>query len=140
MNRRFSPTLIRTPDGRPGGGMDGRMARLRPVRLYRMRRPYTHIQTVVQPEPQPEPAEATQPKLQPIPSGQFYRVISPVEESLVTPPLASELVKALEQFARSNGFSAEQPLSVSFKRGTLGLHRFGRAADIYDVGGKGVGQ
>src|SRR5262249_42707962 len=33
-----------------------------------------------------------------------------------------------------------EALGVSFKRGALGLHRFGRAADIYAVGGKGVGQ
>jgi hypothetical protein len=46
----------------------------------------------------------------------------------------------LEQFAQANGFSAEQPLSIAFGRGTLGLHRFGRAADIYAVGDKGVGQ
>jgi hypothetical protein len=39
-----------------------------------------------------------------------------------------------------NGFSAEQPLDISFGRGTLGLHRFGRAADVYAIGGKGVGQ
>jgi hypothetical protein len=46
----------------------------------------------------------------------------------------------LEQFAQANGFSAEQPLSIAFGRGTLGLHRFGRAADIYAVGDKGIGQ
>jgi|SRR5262245_27416432 len=132
MNRKVPPTLVRTTDGR--------MARLRPVRLYRLRRPHTHTQTIIQPAPQPEPAEPTQPELQPMPSGQFYRVVSPGEEALVTPPLAGELGKALEQFAQSNGSSAEQPLSVSFKRGTLGLHRFGRAADFYDVGGKGIGQ
>jgi hypothetical protein len=67
-------------------------------------------------------------------------VVTPVHESLVTPQLVSELSKALDQFAQANGFSAEQPLSVSFKRGTLGLHRFGRAADIYAVAGKGIGQ
>jgi hypothetical protein len=67
-------------------------------------------------------------------------VVSPAQESLVTPPLASELSKALEQFAQSNGFSAERPLDIAFKRGTLGLHRFGRAADIYAAGGKGIGQ
>lgn len=132
MNRRGPSQFVRTPDGR--------MARLRPVRLMRPRHPHPHMQTIIQPAPQPEPVEPNQPKLQPIPNGQFYRVVSPGEEAMVTPHLASELGKALEQFAQSNGFNAEQPLSVSFKRGTLGLHRFGRAADIYDVGGKGVGQ
>ncbi|MDX2033441.1 MAG: hypothetical protein SF339_22385 [Blastocatellia bacterium] len=123
MNRRRPPNLVRAPSGQ--------RARLRPVRLFRLRHP------LVQVAPQPE---MTQVPLQPIPSGQFYRVASPVEESLVTSPLATELGKALEQFAQSNGFSAEQPLSITFKRGTLGLHRFGRAADIYAAGGKGIGQ
>ena len=140
MNRQVPPKFVRTPDGRMDGRMDGRGARLRPVRLYRLKHPHQHTQTIIQPALQTEPAEPDQSKLQPIPAGQFYRVASPAEESLVAPPLASELGKALEQFARSNGFSAEQPLSVSFKRGALGLHRFGRAADIYDVGGKGIGQ
>ncbi len=132
MNRRGPSKFVRTPDGR--------MARLRPIRLFRMKHPRTQVQVTIQPPPQPETAESDQPKLQPIPMGKFYRVVSPAEESLVTPLLASELGKALEQFAQSNGFSAEQPLSVSFKRGSLGLHRFGRAADIYAAGGKGIGQ
>jgi hypothetical protein len=92
------------------------------------------------PQPQPESAESNQSNLQPIPNGQFYRVVSPAQESLVMPPLASELSKVLEQFAQSNGFSAEQPLDIAFKRGALGLHRFGRAADIYAAGAKGIGQ
>src|SRR5215475_12529317 len=132
MNRRGPSKFVRTPDGRK--------ARLRPIRLFRMKHPRAQVQVTIQPPPQPETAESDQPKLHPIPVGKFYRVVSQVEESLVTPLLASELGKALEQFAQSNGFSAEQPLSISFKRGTLGLHRFGRAADIYAAGGKGIGQ
>jgi hypothetical protein len=114
------------------------MARMRPVRLLRLKHPRVQTQVTTLHPQQPERAETG--NLQPIPNGQFYRVVSPVEESLVTPTLASELSKALEQFAQTNGFSAEQPLGVSFKRGTLGLHRFGRAADIYAIGGKGIGQ
>jgi hypothetical protein len=45
-----------------------------------------------------------------------------------------------EEFARENRFTAERPLSVSFGRGTLGLHRLGRAADIYAVGEKSLSQ
>jgi hypothetical protein len=116
------------------------MARMRPVRLLRLKHPRVQTQITISQTPQPESAEPGQSGLQSIRNGQFYRVVSPAEESLVTPPLASELSKALEQFAQSNGFTAEQPLDVSFKRGTLGLHRFGRAADIYAVGGKGIGQ
>jgi hypothetical protein len=132
MNRRASSRMVRTPGGRT--------ARLRPVRLFRRKHPRVQTQVTILSPQQAESAEPGQSGLQPIRNGQFYRVVSPAEESLVTPPLASELSKALEQFAQSNGFSAEQPLSVSFKRGTLGLHRFGRAADIYAVGGKGIGQ
>ncbi|MBO0724186.1 MAG: hypothetical protein J2P52_01190 [Blastocatellia bacterium] len=132
MNRRAPFQYLRTSEGRVG--------RLRPVRLLRLAR--SHAQTIepILYQPQPESAESNQSNLQPIPNGQFFRVVSPVEESLVTPPLAIELSKALEQFAQSNGFSAERPLDVSFKRGVLGLHRLARAADIYAVGGKGVGQ
>ena len=83
---------------------------------------------------------ANPPQPQPIPSGQSYRVESPPDQGLVVPQLADEVSKVLEQFAQSAGFTAERPLSVVFKRGTLGLHRFGRAADIYAVGGKGLGQ
>lgn len=129
MNRRPSSKLVRTPGGR--------MARPRPRHFFRLP-PQIHV--VIPTPPQPEAAEAAQAPLHPIPTGQFYRVVSPAEESLVTPLLARELGKALEQFAQSNGFSAEQPLPVAFKRGTLGLHRFGRAADMYAAGGKGIGQ
>jgi hypothetical protein len=75
-----------------------------------------------------------------MPSGQTYRLTSPPEHSLVIPPLAGALRQVLEPFAQTNGFSAEQPLSIAFGRGTLGLHRFGRAADLYAVGDKSVGQ
>jgi hypothetical protein len=67
-------------------------------------------------------------------------VTSLPEVSLVTPPLAQALSHLLEQCAKANGFSAEKPLDVAFGQGTLGLHRFKRAADIYAVGGKGLGQ
>jgi hypothetical protein len=136
--------VLRTPDGR--------LVQLRPVRLYRLTPP--HAQTPVQmtppqaaelnssSKPAPTAAEQTmrQPALQPIPSGQTYRVASPPEHSLVTPQLASALHQVFEPFAQANGFSAEQPLSVSFGRGTLGLHRAGRAADIYAVGEKDLSQ
>jgi hypothetical protein len=109
------------------------------VRFFPLHPP-AQVHVTIQPAPQSEAAKAAQARLQPIPAGQFFRVVSPAEESLVTPALASELNRALDQFAQSNGFSAEQPLSITFKRGTLGLHRFGRAADIYAIGGKGIGQ
>ena len=137
--------VIRTPDGR--------LVQLRPVRLFRPTPSGTQTPVQMTPPPhtarpnassQPAPLAAEQttpdPALQPIPSGQTYRVTSPPEHSLVTPPLASTLHQVFEQFAPANGFSAEQPLSISFGRGTLGLHRFGRAADIYAVGEKDLSQ
>src|SRR5215510_12522968 len=136
--------VIRTPDGR--------LVQLRPVRLYRVTPPGPQApvqmttQRTARPNPSSQPAPAAdeqtrrQPALQPIPSGQTYRVTSPPEHSLVTPPLATALHQVFEQFAQANGFSAEQPLSVSFRRGTLGLHRSSRAADIYAVAEKGLSQ
>jgi hypothetical protein len=136
--------VIRTPDGR--------LVQLRPVRLYRVTPPSPQApaqmtpQHAARPNPsgQPAPAAAEQtrrhPALQPIPSGQAYRVTSPPEHSLATAPLASALQQVFEKFAPANGFSAEQPLSVSLRRGTLGLHRAGRAADIYAVGEKDLSQ
>jgi len=136
--------MIRTPYSR--------FVRRRPVWLRRLTPPVA--QTPVQmttiyaagtnssSQPVPTAAEppTRHPALQPIPSGQTYRVTSPPEHSLVTPPLASALHQVFEEFARKNGFTAEQPLSIAFGRGTLGLHRLGRAADIYAVGAKGIGQ
>ena len=141
--------LIRTPDGR--------LVQLRPVRLHgapqpRVGQPRPHTQApmarprAAAPHAPNQPAPATteettsQSEAQPIPSGQAYRVTSPPEHSLVTPPLAQQLSQILEQFAQASGFSAERPLDAAFGRGTLGLHRFSRAADIYAIGGKGLGQ
>jgi hypothetical protein len=132
MRRQGSPGSVRPPHGR--------IARLRRVRFLRRLHPGVYTQLTIQPEPQPEPAEPGQPKLQPVPSGQSYRVISQAEAALVIPALASELSKVLELFAKSNGFNAGKPLTVAFGRGTLGLHRFGRAADIYAIDGKGIGR
>jgi hypothetical protein len=131
---------------------DGRLVQLRPVRLYRVTPPSPQAPAQMTPQPaarpnpssQPAPAAAEQtrrhPALQPIPSGQAYRVTSPPEHSLATAPLASALQQVFEKFAPENGFSAEQPLSVSLRRGTLGLHRAGRAVDIYAIGEKGLRQ
>ncbi len=136
---------------------DGRLVQLRPVRLSRVAAshvtpPHPHTQApmthprAAAPHASSQPAPTTteettrQPESQPIPSGQAYHVTSPPEHSLVTPPLAHALSQILEQFAPVNGFSAERPLDVAFGQGTLGLHRFRRAADIYAIGGKGLGQ
>lgn len=73
-------------------------------------------------------------------SGRFFRVVSPPENALVTPPLSQSLNKVLELLAQANGFTPENPLAVFFGRGTLGLHRSYRALDIYGIGGKGLDQ
>ena len=74
MRRRAPSKIVRT--------QDGRMARLRPVRLYRLKRRQAQINVTIQPTPQQEPAEQNQPNLQPIQNGQYYRVVSPAEEAL----------------------------------------------------------
>lgn len=73
-------------------------------------------------------------------SGKFFRVVSPPQEALVTPQLGRELAHVLDEFAQNAGFDEINPLPVHFGHGFMGLHRFHRAADIYAVGGKGLGQ
>jgi len=101
--------------------------------IYRMRPAPIVRASQVGAQRQPEGA-------QPIQSGRLYRVTSPPEQALVTAPLARELRQVLEEFGKANGFTPEKPLEITFGRGVLGLHRFARAADIYGVGGKGIGQ
>src|SRR4030095_919735 len=104
--------VIRTPDGR--------LVPLRPVRLYRVTPPGAQTPVQMAPPHTTRPNSTSQsastaaeqttrrPALQPMPSGQTYRVTSPPEHSLVTPPLASALRQVFEEFARKNGFTAAQ--------------------------------
>lgn len=73
-------------------------------------------------------------------SGRSFRVASPPANALVTPDLASELEHVLEKFALEAGFDARHPVGVFFRPGVFGHHRVGRAADIYAVGGVGIGE
>ncbi|MBI1925779.1 hypothetical protein HYR99_16205 [Candidatus Poribacteria bacterium] len=139
--------VIMTPDGRiiHPAMRDFANLNLRPMRLYRMTKPGESAmppQGQSQPTPHRAPAGASGRRsgLHPVPSGHSLRVVSPPEDALVTSQLARELGQVLEQFAQTSGFNQENPLTVLFGRGTMGLHRFHRAADIYAVGGKGVGQ
>jgi hypothetical protein len=75
-----------------------------------------------------------------IESGRSFRVVSPPTNALVTRELASELEHVLEKFALEAGFDERHPVTVYFKPGIFGHHRVGRAADIYGVGGIGVGE
>ncbi len=136
----------------------GRLLRVRPVRVYPVlqsyviQSPFPSYADMAPPRTGDEsnasskPASANteepppQSQPQPIPNGQAYRVTSPSEVSLVTPQLSQTVSQILEQFARANGFNAKRPLEVAFGRGTLGLHRFQRAVDIYAVGDKGIGE
>ena len=73
-------------------------------------------------------------------SGRSFRVASPPANALVTRELASELEHVLEKFSLEAGFDERHPVSVYFKPGIFGHHRVGRAADIYEVGGIGIGE
>jgi hypothetical protein len=75
-----------------------------------------------------------------IESGRSFRVVSPPANALVTRHLASELEHVLEKFALEAGFNERHRVSVYFKPGIFGHHRGGRAADIYAVGGIGIGE
>lgn len=75
----------------------------------------------------------------PLRSGVRFRVTSPPEGAPVTRELAAELHRVLERFAAEAGYDADRPLGVFFRPGILGHHRVGRAADIYAVGGVGIG-
>jgi hypothetical protein len=57
----------------------------------------------------------------------------------VTLDLAREIEPALERFAREAGFTRRDPVFVSFGAGIVGHHQASRAADIYEVGGVGLG-
>src|SRR6516225_1823146 len=78
-------------------------------------------------------------RLVPVPSGRAYRVSSPAANAMVTRELADELRRALERFAIEAGFDDRRQVSVFFKPGVFGHHQLGRAADIYAVGGVGIG-
>src|SRR5262249_7435038 len=77
----------------------------------------------------------------PIRSGRFYRVFWPSDfPIIVVPELADQLAVVLEEFAQQSGSGTDSPLKIVVRPGTMGLHRSGRAVDIYEVGGKGIGQ
>jgi hypothetical protein len=76
--------------------------------------------------------------LLPVSSGQAYRIDSPPGNGLVTRELAYELRRVLEKFAMDAGFRESNPVGIFLKPGVVGHHKFGRAADIYAVGGIGL--
>lgn len=81
------------------------------------------------------------PRPRPIRSGRFHRMLWPVGFPIfVVDDLAHQLNAVLEEFAKTTGATAEGPLKIVLRRGTLGLHRTGRAIDIYGVGGKSIGR
>ena len=74
-------------------------------------------------------------------SGRFHRMLWPVGHPIVVvDDLADQLNALLEEFAQAGGATAQGPLKIVLRPGTLGLHRTGRAVDIYGVGGKGIGR
>jgi len=56
------------------------------------------------------------------------------------PELAEQLAVVLEEFAQQSGSTTDSPVKIVLRPGTMGLHRSGRAVDVYEVGGKGIGQ
>lgn len=123
---------------------EGQKILVRPVRFQRLQK--AEMREALTPPPPPtrlhpiENSSTARARIQPFASGRFFRVTSPPENAPVTPALSKKLSTVLEQLAQANGFTPENPLTVFFWRGTLGLHRFDRAADIYGVGGKGLDQ
>jgi hypothetical protein len=73
-------------------------------------------------------------------SGRSYCVASPPACARVTRVLASEIEYVLEKFAQEAGFDERHPVGITFRPGIFGHHRVGRAADIYAVGGIGIGE
>jgi hypothetical protein len=74
----------------------------------------------------------------PVSSGKGYRIDSPPGNALVTRELAGELKRVLEKFSMDAGFSESNPVGIFLKPGVVGHHKFGRAADLYAVGGIGL--
>lgn len=122
-------------------GLSPRRLILRPVgRLT----PVTELQRedAVQPlSPVVSPPTSSPPVLQPVRSGQSYRITSPPEQGLVRPALAEALQTVFDRFACESGFSPDKPLDIQlsrgFKAGSHG-HGEGRAADIAAVAGKSL--
>jgi hypothetical protein len=86
-------------------------------------------------------ARAHRHRRRPIRSGRFHRVLWPSGFPIVVvPELADQLSVVLEEFAQASGSTTASPLKVVLRPGTMGLHRAGRAVDIYEVGGKGIGR
>jgi hypothetical protein len=109
----------------------GRAMNMGPTRGYRVR-PSHPFRPIAQ---RPGPAR------RPIRSGRLFRWLWPVGFPIVVvDALAEQLNAVLEEFAQATGSTAEGPLRVVLRPGTLGLHRTARAVDIYGVGGKSIGR
>jgi hypothetical protein len=74
----------------------------------------------------------------PLPDGERYRLTSPPWAQIVTPPLASELQRALDRCAEEAGFTSSRPMHIECRPGIFGHHQVDRAADIYAVEGVGL--
>jgi len=87
------------------------------------------------------PTAAHRHKYSSVRSGKFFRLLWPAGFPIfVVPELADQLALVLEEFAQTSGSTTEAPLRVVLRPGTMGLHRTGRAVDIYAIGGKGIGK
>ncbi len=74
----------------------------------------------------------------PVRSGRSYRVDSPARNALVTPDLARELERVLEEFGLRTQRGRRKRIGIFFIPGSFGHHKVGRAVDIYGVNGRGL--
>jgi hypothetical protein len=119
----------------------GRAMNLRPLRAYRIRSGRPGIAPRPPWAGRPIRPGGHGPGRRPIRSGRFHRVAWPVGFPIVVvDALAEQLNAVLEEFAQATGTTTEAPLKIVLRPGTLGLHRAGRAVDIYGIGGKGIGR
>lgn len=72
--------------------------------------------------------------------GRCWRPSGEPSAHRVRAPLARELSRVLERFAREAGASAQRPIDVELRPGVVGHHQVGRAADIYGVAGVGLAE
>ena len=79
------------------------------------------------------PWPLSEPHLIPLPPGEFYTLDSPPWNAMVTRPLARELSRVLDRFAKEAGFTADKKVELHFEPGVVGHHQEGRAADLYQI-------
>lgn len=78
--------------------------------------------------------------LVPLRPGRCWRPTGEPAAQQVREPLARELSRVLDRFALEAGATRERPLAIELRRGVVGHHQVGRAADLYSVAGIGLAE